>query len=432
MMRNHNFDYTRAPVNGVCIPLLALLLASCSAGSDGEAPSAATKSDTAMSMEGMDMSKTTAPTADADVASTTEVVLTPIQIKNGKVRWDSTTMDQAQSTVIVPGLLVPNEDRTARLGSPASGRVLRVLVSPGDRVGRGQVLVTLASPAAGAAQADLAKAIAAQTAARAQASYATSARERATRLLELKAIPRQDYERAVADDAQSQATLTQANAEVSRAQSTAAQLGGEGSANGEISVRASIDGVVLARSAVPGAVVDMGSQLVVVTDPSTLWLSINAPESQTGAFKRGGDVHFVVPAFSGEQFLAKVQAVGAGLDPSTRTLSVRALVSNAATKNRLRAEMLANVMVSGGPVVPAVLLPADAVQTLNGRTVVFIALPDGKGGARFVAREVETGARTNGRIAVTKGLVAGERVVVAGAFRVKSQLQNGSMPEMEM
>jgi cobalt-zinc-cadmium efflux system membrane fusion protein len=82
--------------------------------------------------------------------------------------------------------------------------------------------------------------------------------------------------------------------------------------------------------------------------------------------------------------------------------------------------------------VPAVLLPDDAVQLLDGKTVIFIAKPDGKGGAQLVARPVEVGSRARGRVAVTRGVSAGEVVVTKGAFAIKAQLKKGSMPGMEM
>ena len=281
------------------------------------------------------------------------------------------------------------------------------------------------------AQADLSKATAAQTAARAQSAYAKSARERAERLLVLKAIPQQEYERAVADDAQAQAMLAQANAEVGRANSTASQLGGT-ALTGELAVRASLRGVVLQRMAVPGTVVAIGAPLVVVTDPSSLWLTVNAPESLVSAFRRGGELHFSVPSYPGEQFTARIDAVGAGLDPDTRTLPVRAIITGRAVGERLKPEMLASVTVVGGPAVAAVLLPEDAVQIMDGKPTVFLAAADASGGARFTARVVETGPRSNRRVAVTRGLVAGDIVVTVGAFRVKAQFKNGSMPDMVM
>lgn len=416
--------------------MVVTVSAACSKTSETSSPKD-TKSATDMKdmpgMPGMSSEKKGEEGAEKPEANANAITFTAAQVKRGGVRWEAVVMGIGQATVTVPGQVVPNEDRTARLGSPASGRVVSVRVSPGDRVSRGQVVVTLASPEAGMSQADLSKATAAATSARAQAAYATAARERAERLLALKAIPRQDYERAVADDAQAQAMLTQANAELGRAQSTATQLGGGADVTGVIALRSPLSGVVLDRIATPGAVVEMGAPLVVVTDPASLWLTINAPESMVGVFRRGGDVRFAVPSYPGETFGARIDAVGAGLDPATRTLPVRALITGGASgAGRLKPEMLASVSVAGGPSMSAVLLPEDAVQQLNGKTVAFIATPDSAGGARFTARIVETGARAGGRIAVTHGLTAGDVVVVVGAFRVKAQLQNGSMPAMEM
>jgi len=363
-------------------------------------------------------------------APASEVAFTAAQVQHGKVRWEPVAMGTAAGTVTLPGQVVPNEDRTARLGAPASGRVIAMRVSPGDRVTRGQVLVTLVSPEAGMAQSDLSKATAALTSARAQATYARTARERAERLLALKAIPRQDYERAIADDAAAQATLAQTEAEVRRARSTAGQLGGGAAVTGEIAVRSPLAGVVLARTAVPGTVVEAGAPLVVVTDPASLWLTVSAPEAMSGGFRRSGELRFSVPAYPGETFAARVDAVGAGLDPTTRTLPVRGLVTSG--QARLKPEMLATVTVAGGAAVPAVLLPDEAVQLVDGRPVVFVATPDGKGGATFTLRPVETGSRAGGRVAVTRGLATGDVVVIAGSYAVKAELQKASMPDMDM
>ena len=194
-------------------------------------------------------------------------------------------------------------------------------------------------------------------------------------------------------------------------------------------------GVVLQRTASPGAVVDAGAPLVVITEPSGLWLVIDAPESLSGALRRGAMLHFTVPAFPGETFAARIDAIAAGLDPRTRTLAVRAIVPNGeltAARGRLRPEMLASVSIASGANHPLIVLPDNAVQLLNGKTVVFLANPLANGGAKFTARVVETGARNGEKVAVTRGLTVGDIVVVEGAFRVKAHLQTGSMKDMEM
>ncbi len=168
----------------------------------------------------------------------TELALTAAQIQHGGVKWAAVTMGSTTSRAVVPAVVIPNEDRTARLGAPARGRIVDVKVRPGDRVAQEQALVTLQSTEAGMAQSDVAKAVAEVTSRKAQAHYAATAKARAERLLALKAIPRQDYDRAVADDEQARASLTQAESELARAQSTAGQLGaGSTASTGEIVIR---------------------------------------------------------------------------------------------------------------------------------------------------------------------------------------------------
>ena len=363
-------------------------------------------------------------------AAVASVSFSAAQIQHGGVKWGAVTMGNASGSAIVPGEVSPNEDRTARLGAPARGRILTVPVRPGDRVGAGQTLVTMQSPDAGMAQSDVSKAEAELSSRRAEAQYAASARARAERLLTLKAIPRQDYERAVTDDEHARASLAQAEAEVRRARATADQLSVGANANGEVVLRAPFEGVVLARTAVPGTVVDAGAPLVIVTDPSNLWLAISAPEQFAALFRRGGRLRFTVPAYPTDTFTARVDAVGAGLEADTRTLSVRALIGNAG--NRLKPQMLANVLVEGVGVVPAAFVPEDAVQLFQGKPNVFLARPAGKGGAKFERREVVVGSRAAGRVAVLRGLAAGDVVVLAGAFAVKAEFEKATMPKMEM
>lgn len=380
----------------------------------------------------------TASAAGADTAATaqppgtlaTRLAFSAAQVQHGGVRWAPVVMGTDASRALVPGEVVPNEDRTARLGASGSGRVIAVRVQPGDRVVSGQVLVTLQSPEAGTAQSDVAKAAAGVISEKAQLQYAAAARARAERLLALKAIPQQDYDRAIADDEEARASLSQAESELARAKSAANQLGaGDPSLPGEIVIRSPMSGVVLARSAVPGTVVAAGAQLIVITDPSSLWLSISAPEQFAGLFRFGQLVRFTVPAYPADTFTARIDAVGAGLDSETRTLPVRGAVQNG--RDRLKPEMLASVAVQGGNRVPAALVPQDAVQLLDGKPNVFIARPDGKGGVVLERREVEVGSRSGGRIAVTRGLTAGDVIVVKGAFAVKAEFKKATLPKDE-
>src|SRR5213076_2653691 len=123
---------------------LSLLVVACSKG--GERPAAQSQSaDTGMAdMPGM--------------TATTAVTLTAAQVTHGGVHWEPVALSTVASIATVPGQVIPNEDRTARLGATVRGRVIAVRVRPGDRVSVGRVLVTLQSPEAGMAQSDVDKA----------------------------------------------------------------------------------------------------------------------------------------------------------------------------------------------------------------------------------------------------------------------------------
>jgi cobalt-zinc-cadmium efflux system membrane fusion protein len=357
------------------------------------------------------------------------ITMTAAQVQHGGVKWAPVTLATTRQAASVPGEVTPNEDRTARLGAPARGRIVSVAVRTGDAVSAGQALVTMQSPEAGVAQSDVAKAAAEVVSRRAEAQYAASARARAERLLALKAIPRQDYDRAVSDDERARAALTQAEAEQSRARATASQLSATVDASGDIVIRAPQAGVVLARTAVPGAVVDAGAPLVVITDPGTLWLSINAPESMSTLFHRGDKLRFVLSAMPTDTLAAQVNAVGAGLEPDTRTLTVRADIQRDA---RIKPQMLATVFVAGASGASLPMIADDAVQLVQGKPHVFVARQKEKGEVELERRAVTPGARANGQVTITNGLKGGEVIVVAGAFAVKTAFEKSLMPKMEM
>lgn len=357
------------------------------------------------------------------------VAFTAGQIAHGRVKWELPRQSLMAGTVELPGLLVSNEDRTARLAASAQARVLAVHVSPGQRVARGARLVTLQSQEASVALADVAKATAELSSRRAAADYARAARDRANRLLELKAIPRQDYERAIADDELAQTGVVQAEAELQRARSTAVQLGVD-LRDGSMTLRSPIAGVVTTRDAVPGAVVSAGIQLVTVTDPASLWLTIALPEAFVAGVRIGSSLRFAVAAYPADTFRVVIQSVSATFDSATRSLPVRGLVSN--PRGRLRPEMFARAWIEAGPRSSVITVPDSAVQRLDAKNVVFVARPDAAGGARFEKREVELGGAISGRTAIVRGILASDAVVVQGAFAVKAEFAKAGTPRMEM
>ena len=302
--------------------------------------------------------------------------------------------------------------------------MVAVHVQAGARVGRGQALVTLASPEASAARAEFAKATADLTARRAGATYARSARQRAERLLAAKAAPQQDLERAQADEALAQSELDRAQAEVARTRTTLTTLG-IGAADGAIVLRSPLDGVVLSREAVPGAVVTPGMPLITVSDASSLWLDVSLPAAAASGLSNGSRVRFGVAAFPADTFEARIVSIAGALDPQSRALPVRAAVTS--TRNRLRSAMFATVWLDAGARTMSVTLPSRSVMLLDGRSVVFVATPGTAGQVRLERRDVVLAGEQGGMVRVQTGVKPGELVVTDGAFAVKASFSRAKM-----
>jgi cobalt-zinc-cadmium efflux system membrane fusion protein len=217
----------------------------------------------------------------------------------------------------------------------------------------------------------------------------------------------------------------QAEAEVKRARDTLVHLG-VSEETGEMLVRTPIAGIVLSRDGVPGSVVEAGSALITVTDPTTLWLEIAATERVAPILRRGSQVRFTVAELLPQTFDATIENVGGALDPATRTLPVHGMVRNAT--GVLRPAMFATVALTVGQPRTGVVIPDGALQMLDERPVAFVAQTNGTDGARFERRDVEVGARTGNEVQIVRGLSPGDVVVTNGAFAVKSEFARSKMP----
>src|SRR5215212_4573227 len=255
--------------------------------------------------------------AEAPPAGARQVTFTTDEIQHGGVKWSAVHEMTVAPSVELPGKREPDENKTIHVSTPAQGRLLTVRVNVGDRVARGQVLASIQSEGATSARADYAKAVAELNARKTAATYARLSRERAERLLEMKAGSRQDVDRARTDDEVAQAAVVQASAEVERAKEELSHLNVDN--RGEIVLRSTIAGVVLTRDAVAGTVVEPGAPLLTITDPNTLWLQIAASEAVASSIRPSALIRFSVRAFPDEPFEARVENIGGALDPDTRT-----------------------------------------------------------------------------------------------------------------
>lgn len=331
-----------------------------------------------------------------------------------------------ERTLEVTGRIQLNEDRTARVGSPAEGRVSRVYVSLGDAVETGAPLVEIHSHELIVARSDYTKAATALSAAERRLRIAQTERDRAQRLLAAKALSDRERLTAESELAGAEAEWERARSELARADHYLSHLGVDVDADntdGDLPIRAPLPGVVLERAVTIGTVVSPTDDLILLSDLSSLWVVGEVPEREASLVSVGQSADIEVAAFPGERFQAKVFHIGEQLDPELRTSSVRCLLEN--PDRRLRPEMYAAILIALGETEPAIVVPERAIQLFEGEEVVFVALDE----ERFEKRPVVTGETIADSTQVTSGLVEGERVVAEGSFLIKSEFLRSHIEE---
>jgi Cu(I)/Ag(I) efflux system membrane fusion protein len=182
--------------------------------------------------------------------------------------------------------------------------------------------------------------------------------------------------------------------------------------------------------------VETGSGLYRVADLSTLWVQLDAYESDLPAMKKGQQVLLGVEALPGERFEGRITFVDPVLDPKTRTARVRIEVKN--QDRRLRPGMFVEASVkSDASAKPAqeapVVVPATAPLFTGRRSVVYVEVQD-VDAPTYEARVVSLGPRMGDLYPVLEGLNDGEKVVVHGAFALDADLQiqgGGSMMNLD-
>lgn len=182
-----------------------------------------------------------------------------------------------------------------------------------------------------------------------------------------------------------------------------------------ITLRAPIGGVIQALEVREGMTVMPGATLFRIVDLSTVWVNAEVPESLSAAVRPGTPVEARVAAWPGDTFRGRVAAILPEINAETRTVRARIELANPGA--RLAPGMFASLAFAPAQSRPTLLVPTEAVIRTGTRTVVILA--DEKGMFRPV--DVEPGAESGDDTEITKGLKAGDRVVLSGQFLIDSE-----------
>jgi membrane fusion protein, copper/silver efflux system len=182
-----------------------------------------------------------------------------------------------------------------------------------------------------------------------------------------------------------------------------------------IAITAPIGGVVTELMAREGMAVMAGATLFRINGTGSVWAQGEVPESQAALLRPGAKVIATTPAVPGVRFTGRVQALLPDVDATTRTIKARMELANPG--GRLVPGMFVQMQFSDMRGGRALVVPTEAIIQTGKRTLVMLALADG----RFRPVDVTIGIETGGQTEITKGLQAGQRVVVSSQFLIDSE-----------
>ncbi len=327
-----------------------------------------------------------------------------------------------------PGTLGWNEDRTWTAGAVTGGKIVKSAAKVGDTVKVGQVLAQMHTHEVHDTKASLRQALTERARAQSQLQMAERTRDRMKRLYDLKAVALMEVEHAEGEIRNAEAAIKRAAADIERETQHLTEVL-EISADLEdkhpggvdqdelVPIKAPSNGLVVERKISTGVVVTAGQECFVITDPESLWLIASFPEAALSQLRVGLKVQVEVQAFPGQIFTGNIARLGDTLDHETRTLKVRIVM---AAHGKLKPEMFARVRL-GGASQPALTIPESAVQDVNGQMTVFVRTD----ATSFEPRPI-TGEIKQGRVLVSKGLKAGDKLAANGSYLLKGKLAGTS------
>jgi Cu(I)/Ag(I) efflux system membrane fusion protein len=299
-------------------------------------------------------------------------------------------------TLRLSGTIDDNDQRHRLVSATVDARIERLGVNAlGQDVSAGQVLAVIYSPALLAAEREYA-ALSRQASAHAgdgtgHASLLSAARQR---LLQMGLLPDQ-IEGLAAKEPDAIAS----------------------------EIRTPAAGTVVAKRVYEGQYVKEGESLFELADFSTMWVQLDAYETDLPWIRPGQKVEVRTPSVPGRTFTGTVEFVDPNLDPMTHSTRVRVVLANPveSTDGTARRVLGHRLTASAGIRSEAEVLsvPRSAVLRAGGEPVAYVD----RGSGAFERRTLRMGRVGDERIEVLDGLAAGERVVIQGAFLIDSQAQ---------
>jgi RND family efflux transporter MFP subunit len=327
---------------------------------------------------------------NASAAETTKTDAITVGPENIAVVNNSTIMSGPQ----ISGTLEP--EREAVLRAQVSGSVLQTYADQGQGVGAGTVLARID---ASGIQDAYTSARAQVVAARNTADIASKDLARNEKLLAAGAIAERDIEQSRRSSIAAQAALEDANSRLASAERQYRST----------TVTSPFAGIVSDRPVSAGDVVQPGTALYTVVDPSSMRLEASVPAEQLSLIRVGVPVVFTVSGYPGRQFVGHITRVNPTADPTTRQVRIYVSIPNAGRTlvGGLFASGRVSTATKNGLVVPT------AAVDVRGTQPVVTRVKGGK--AEHVNVSIGLTDKSTETTEILAGLMAGDTLLLGAA-----------------
>jgi membrane fusion protein, heavy metal efflux system len=364
------------------------------------------------------------------------VQINPESQKEVGIHTEYVVLRNIRGTLSATGTVNEDPGRVAHIRPLARGLIEKSYVRLGDRVSAGDPLVEYDNIELGLAIGEYLTAQAEHQRSLTDLEVKKTILERGKEMLRVGAIARTAYDiqEAAYKDAEAKTAGTRAASEKIEEQihrfgwtdRNLADLVARKSMGHTIThsiLKAPFSGIITAFHASIGEVVEPASELLAITDMSSLWILADVFEKDLSTIKTGKSVLVRVASYPGKTFPGKITYVADSIDPKTRTAKVRCIVEN--NSGLLKLEMFATIEIPVDHGSSALVVPDSSIQQIDGKPVVFVQ----KSETTFLKREVQTGIASGGFTEIRSGLTAGERVAGQGSFIVKTEFLRNQIGE---
>ena len=224
-------------------------------------------------------------------------------------------------------------------------------------------------------------------------------------LVEDGAIARADYDRAGAEQKETEARVGEIRATIERK-----------------TIRAPFSGVLGIRQVNLGQYLSGGDAIVQLQAVHPIYVNFSVPQQNTGQVGVGRQVRITVGDLSGIEFVGRVTAIDSVVNEATRNVQVQATLAN--PRGQLRPGMFVQAEVLVGASQSIVALPASAISYAPYGDSVFVVTdlkgPNGETYRGVRQQFVKLGGARGDQIAVVSGVNPGDEVVTSGVFKLRN------------